>query len=481
MITLKDIPLICLTLPEARERQIEVKKQFVKHDFKSYLFFPGYSATSEEVGAAYNNNSVKRYPSCFRCSQSDCGKDCNNILIPSQVAVVLGFKKIFEMIASGQDEFVLVCEDDIIIADYAGSVFLDDRIQSVLVDALNTPTVPFLLRLGSPTIPEYFSADALIPDVSLDDRIVMSNYGFIVNKSMAKLAALRFTVIDHTADVMLHNSLANKGNCYTLTPQLFHDRSWSSGEIPSAIHPKLNYVEHTLNRFGEQSEEYKAAVIALKRHRKKAYETEVAFIGSPRCGSHYLSALLIANGIDVAHEKLGTDGICAWQYAVYSENHPYISDIRSSNSFFVYPKKYFLYVRNPMRALPSLITENAQAPLSYKHRRNIILKSFGIDLDSYSCVIERAARSYIHWYELALKNPIMGVVRVEHAIEDLNSLGIFGNIADAVIDGVSSGKGKPYLGVVHENPILPESWLSKLAFDTRIRLELMAKQFGYHL
>ncbi|MCH8502328.1 MAG: hypothetical protein LAT77_10515 [Aliidiomarina sp.] len=479
MIALTDIPVLCLTLPNARERQKLVKKEFVRHQFKHYQFFPGVDAHSVKVRQAFENSRVIPFPGCFRCGQGDCGKDCNNILIPQQVAVVLSFQALLRQVANGPHELMFVCEDDIVIADYASDVFSHQAVQSLLQNALEDPERPFLLRLGSPKVPGYFSNMGDLPDVRLDNEVRMSNYAFVVNRKMAHIATTRLEHINHTADVILHSDLADAGSCFSLTPQIVHDRSWATGELMSGIHPKRKNVDYALKVYGAESLEYKQAALSLKTHRKKARETEFAFIGSPRCGSHYLSELLIENGVDVGHEKLGNAGICAWQYAVYSESHPYIADLLASNSFFLYPKKYFLYVRNPMRAVPSLITENQQAPLSYGYRRDRILEVLGINLDSFSCEIERAARAYIHWYELALRNTISGIVRIEHAVEDLNGMRVFGEVREFTISDKKSGKGKPYLGVAHENPDLPEDWVQTLATDTRVRLLMMARQFGY--
>ncbi|MGO9037500.1 MAG: hypothetical protein ACLQKH_05930, partial [Steroidobacteraceae bacterium] len=65
--------LVCLTLPEQRERQMAVVQEFAKVGIDNYEFYPGFSPTSVEVTRAYAENRVKRYPDCFRCGTPDCG------------------------------------------------------------------------------------------------------------------------------------------------------------------------------------------------------------------------------------------------------------------------------------------------------------------------------------------------------------------------------------------------------------------------
>jgi GR25 family glycosyltransferase involved in LPS biosynthesis len=432
------------------------------------------------VKKAFKEKRVKSFPTCFRCGKAECGNDdCNNILIPSQVAVVLSYQSLFKRIANGLDDIVLICEDDIVFAGYAREVLTALEVEACLTSAFSKPDSPFLLRLCSPNRPDYFFHQSAPKEISITNEIIMSNPGYIINRSFARLAASRLENIDHTADVIIHRDLSERTNAFTLRPQVVSDRSWSTGECESLIHPKTNHIENLISIHGANGKIVQLAKERFTNHLKKAVVVDYAFIGSPRCGSHFVSQFLLGNGFDARHEALGKDGLCAWQYTVDYNSHPYISDPRCRDSYFVYPKHYILYVRNPQQAIASLILENEQAPLSYSHRRKMILEHLKIDLDEFSDREERAARSYIHWYELALKRPLEGIVRVEHLYDDLRQIKCFEAIVDISVSKQDSGAGKPYLGVVHERIEMSPDWYLKLSRDTILRLDMISKQFGY--
>ncbi len=93
-----------MTLPEQRERQLLVVQELEKVGISNYEFFPGFTPDSEEVRRAYSEDRVKRFPDCFRCGKRDCGNpDCNNVLLPAQVAVALGFQAIFRAVEKSEE------------------------------------------------------------------------------------------------------------------------------------------------------------------------------------------------------------------------------------------------------------------------------------------------------------------------------------------------------------------------------------------
>jgi len=96
-----------------------------------------------------------------------------------------------------------------------------------------------------------------------------------------------------------------------LNVQLAGDRSWSTGEVPSLIHPKPHHLTYLRAKHGESSPRFLHEAERLRSHLKKAVCRRYCFTGSPRCGSHFVSAFLRANGLDIGHEGLGSDRICA--------------------------------------------------------------------------------------------------------------------------------------------------------------------------
>jgi len=476
--------LICLTLSDQRERQSAVVQEFAKVGIHNYEFYPGFSPTSVEVKRAYAENRVKRYPDCFRCGKRDCGSsDCNNVLLPAQVAVALGFQAILKMVANSGQPYVAICEDDIIFAGYAGSVLNSRKFHDLLQSSGLLTDRPVLVRLGRPSVGEDFSSmdGACGVDLRMTDEVVWSNYFFLVNKAFARLAGARLNQINHTADVIIHEFMTTQAHCYTLNLQLAGDRSWGLGDIPSLIIPKKHHLDYLRSMHGESSQKFSNEAERVSNHVKKAVSTEYCFTGSPRCGSHFVSAFLRGNGLDVRHESVGRDGICAWQFAVSSDNYPYVSDRQARSDFFVHADNWFVYARSPLTAIPSLIVENQHAPLSYAFRREAIYMTSGVNLDDFASPEEKAARSYAHWYLLALKRQPKGVFRVEQFLEDCRGNIRSHDFEPVEVSAPESGAGKSYLGFIHKPEIPQHGWIDRLPNETYQILKRVSDTLGYQI
>lgn len=476
--------VLCLTLAGQRERQLAAARELEKAGIRNYEFFPGFEPGSAEVRRAFQSQRVKRYPDCFRCGRRDCGNaECNNVLLPAQVAVALGFQAILEAVAGAAGPYAAICEDDVVFAGYAAGVLASGRFRELLRASGLGGEAPALLRLSRPGIDPRLPTAESAPDVPLEltDEIVMSNYLFVVNRGFARLAAARLARIDHTADTLIHEALQREARCHTLSVPLAGDRSWSLGEIPSLIHPKTHHLLYLRQRFGESSPEARGEAERLRHHRKKALSRPYCLTGSPRCGSHYVSAFLRANGLDVGHESLGRDGICAWQFAVSSDDYPYITDPLARTDFFVHGERWLLYARHPLAALPSLIVENQKAPLSYAFRRAAIRAAAGVNLDDFPAPLERAARAYAHWYLLALQRRPQAVLRVEQLREDCGRAFEGRRFQDVQMPAHERGAGKPYLGFAHPPQPLPPDWSAHLSPETLGMLRGVASTLGYEI
>jgi len=472
--------VICLTLPDCRERQMDVVKELNNVGLHRYEFSPGYYPDSPEVSLALKENRVKKYPVCFRCDKEDCGDpECNNILIPPQIAVCLGFQAMFRRLVNSEDKFALFCEDDIIFAPYAKKVFKSKEFKKIINKIIAFNKKPAMIRLGRPRLDPDFYSDAPPKRIEINSEIEMSNTAFIINQAFAKIALNRLNKIDHTADVIIHRDLNELTESYTINCQLVADRSWTLFQVPSLIHPKENYIKNIELKEVRISEVVVQERLRFANHVKKAIAPEYCFIGSPRCGSHFVSQYFIRNGLDIQHEKIGRSGICAWQYAVDSNDYPYINDKTAKNSYFVYPKKWYLYARNPVDAIPSLIIENEKGILSYHFRRKMIKECLGVDLEDYNKPIEKAARSYLHWYELALKREISGILRVELFHDDVHKHFPDCMFKDIFISDQEKGVGKPYLGYIHIPMPLARDWQKTLTNDTIKLLNKITDALGY--
>jgi hypothetical protein len=397
--------------------------------------------------------------------------------------VALGFQAILKLLANAAEPYGAIGEDDIVFAACAEHVFASGEFRALIQGSGLLGEQPTLIRLGRPSIDKKTFLATGSPGVPLrvSDEVVMSNYFFIVNRAFARLAAERLNQIDHTADVIIHAALLAQARCVTLNIQMAGDRSWSLGEVPSLIHPKAHHLAYLRWRHGESSREARDEAERLQGHLKKAVSRTYCVTGSPRCGSHFVSAFLGRNGLDIGHESLGRDGICAWQYAVSSDRYPYISDRQAQSDFFVHADTWFLYARDPVSALPSLIVENQKGPLSYAFRREAIYKDSGVNLDDFASPVEKAARSYAHWYLLALKRKPKAVLRVENFLEDCRRH-IPGHRFEPVeISAAERGAGKPYLGVVHPPVSLPGGWMEAMPNGTLDLLRDVANRLGYSL
>lgn len=474
--------VICLTLPEQRERQLHVAKELGNVGIDNYEFFSGFKPESIEVKQAYAENRVKSYPDCFRCGKKDCSRDdCNNILLPVQVAVTLSFQAILQSVAEGDESFVVICEDDIVFAGYAKKIFQSTKMWEDLfqqIEIMNDQ--PVLIRLAAPEIPAGFVKHDIPHPIKIDENVVMSNYFFIVNKAFARIASKKLLNVTHTADMIIHSDMLKCAKCYTLRPQLVADQSWSQSSTESLIHPKKHHIDYLVNQHGQSSDVVQKATERFNKHIKKAVSIKYGFIGSPRCGSHYVSAFLRKNGLSIEHEALGHDGICAWQYAVSSEEYPYILDKRAVSKYFVHIENYYLYVRNPLDSIPSLIVENKKAPLSYAFRRKHTFDQLGVDLNDFSSPIERAVRAYIHWYQLALKNKPIAILQVENFLNDCRKHIDNHNFKEVDITKEEYSIGKLYLGVVPVKPMISRNdILENLSGETLSMLIKMNNEFGY--
>lgn len=478
--------VICLTLPEQRDRQVQVVQEFEKVGIRNYEFYPGFSKDSEPVSLAYAQGRVKRYPDCFRCGQRECGNpDCNNVLLPVQVAVALGFQAILKSVGDSEQPYAAICEDDIVFAGYAKDMLAAEEFQRLIHSCGLLGDEPALLRMTRPGIDDKSAFFATAIDIGEalkpSGKVVMSNPFFLANRAFARLACARLNTIDHTADVIIHQALAEQARCSTLDAQPVAERSWALGEVPSLIHPKRQHVEYLRGRYGESSLQAAQEAERLQNHVKKAHSRRFCIVGSPRCGSHYVSAFFRKNGLDIGHESLGQDGICAWQFAVSSDRYPYIADRQAQSDFFVHADRWLVYARNPVSAIPSLIVENQKAPLSYAFRREAIHRHCGVDLDDFSMPVEKAARSYAHWYLLALQRNPKAVLRVENILEDcrhhIDEL-LFNDVDVSEID---AGIGKPYLGFSHAPRQLAKEWKAVLPIETLNILEDVCAILGYSL
>lgn len=186
-------------------------------------------------------------------------------------------------------------------------------------------------------------------------------------------------------------------------------------EIGSEIELPLQGKHTKTNHYCNKQIAYKDDALTVK-----SFDYLVA--GHPRSGTRYISKLFGKFGFELGHERLEGDGICSWLHAASNLNTPLFGyhNIGKYNTsrYEMNPENILLLVRHPKDIIPSIILENGIL-LSYNYRRYHIYESSGLDLDLYNNTLEKAIVSYIEWIKLIEKQKVAGIIRLEHAQEDL--------------------------------------------------------------
>lgn len=475
--------IYCLTLANDRERQLSAVSELSQIGLKEFEFVLGVTATDNIVDEYFQQQKVFCFPPCFRCGMKDCGDDnCNNILTPTQVAVGLSYRKIFKRILDERVCVALLIEDDIKFFPYAEELIEKALSEKSLTELGVKTDRPVLIRLTEPfdlkKIDEFKTKK--VESHSFDKSVVMSNPCFLVNAAFAKLAYDELDIIRHTADVIIHRHLTDKADCWTLNPPLVYEKSWATGELPSRIHPKQVHIDYLKSAVPIKPDRLIEAQRAFDNYIKKAHHREFKIIGSPSCGSYYVSKFLTQNGVKIGHEQLGSDGVCAWMLATSDDNYPYVTDKAMRSGYFLNFDKTIIYARCPATAIPSLIIENQKATMSYDFRRKKIYEEFRVDIDILPNEIARAAASYAYWYKMSLKHKYQGVLQVENLLADSKAL--FGSdFVEPLLSDREEWHSKPYLGEVYLPKNLPYNWKRHLTPSVSIVLQEVSEELGYSL
>lgn len=193
---------------------------------------------------------LKSYPTCFRCNKISCGNsDCNNILIPAQIACFQTHHNVIRDIVKCEYQKALVLEDDVFMVEYMKELIRDPEENIKISNILNSEH-PSLLKLGWAIDDRHLPNDSIY--IENDDNFTMSNPAYALNLSAAKLLKEKLDQgITHTVDVIIHSSDIYGIKRYCAIPPFFSEKSWSTGEIESSIHPKNNYLECLSKELGK--------------------------------------------------------------------------------------------------------------------------------------------------------------------------------------------------------------------------------------
>jgi len=254
-----------INLKKAIDRKKHIVEHFEQFGIKNYSFLEATASDSEVVKDYYRNDLVVGYPPCFRivtCRRNlgSCSNNCNNIIVPQQVANWDSFLRLFKVISQKENGLFLICEDDVHFYDYFEKG-LTSFLDMVPLD-MDKPAVIRMALSGQPTHQKFSGT------ISYDKREIMSNAAFIINNKMAQHYLENFTKILNTSDVWFHGWLKNSvKQSFSINPLLATDLSANIryAKFLSCIHPKgLNEEDNerlkTHVRKVETEAEYKKLV-----------------------------------------------------------------------------------------------------------------------------------------------------------------------------------------------------------------------------
>lgn len=147
----------------------------------------------------------------------------------------------------------------------------------------------------------------------------------------------------------------------------------------------------------------------------KPLKKKLLIIGHPRCGSGFASQICKDVGLDIAHERMGGDGISSWMFAVDSWNYPFGIEYASNNKYVKFDR-IVQHIRNPFEALPSIIVEN-RVSKSFAFRDRHIRRYLGISMNDYDSEVNKAALSFLGWHLMCQEKKPEMIFRVEDQAE----------------------------------------------------------------
>lgn len=471
--------IVVVSLPESLQRREHSRRHLEKVGLPGFRFFEATAAADPAVEAYRNRGEVVEYPPCFRCGKLDCGDpDCNNFLIPEQIATFITYLRLWESIRDGDAGRVLVLEDDVRFHSCAPKVI------SRLAQWVASGRIPFesetptLLRLGW----AYCRDHRHTWRIRYSRKQRMANPCHAVTRAFARALLERYTGICHTADVYQHKIAPREGEAWTVFPPIASDLSWTMGSLPSTIHPKAVRTEF-LRKEGEA-----AAAEANRRrvslHVKKKYYRPILIVGHPRCGTGYAAELCGQLGLDVGHERAGADGISSWMFAVEANENPYALDEISRSRRKLVWTWLLMPVRDLGTAIASVMRESERAPPSLAFRREHILREIGIDLYAFEDPFEAAIWSISSWARMILPMEPDLVFRIEDEHEKLREFLLQKKLIDRKtrqrpLDTKPVNADKAYQGLRHPKPSIGRLDWTRLRDDSRGEIEWYCNAFGY--
>ncbi|WP_170434667.1 glycosyltransferase family 25 protein [Ruegeria arenilitoris] len=465
--------VIVLSLPKATERRERLPQHLAEFGITCFDWHDAFSPEDPEVQELYDMDLVADFPPCFRCGKERC--DCeNNVLIPTQVANFASHLDIWQRTSQSRER-VLVMEDDIVLHPWAARVArkLRKRIDAGKIPL--RPETPMLLRLGWAKSREHhpYRWFRAVP------KAHMANPCYAITPAFAQKLLDRFSRIDTTSDIFLHDQVADRSDSLSIYPPIASELSWSEGSLDSHIHPKENRLEFLKkNKMDSEREVHERR---LRQHVRRVFNLPVLCVGHPRTGTGFVAELCTKAGLDIGHEMGGADGISSWMFAVDAPENPWALDPVANTRRALRWQVMIQTVRDPVKAVPSIMRENRHAPASYEFRREHIKKETGFDLNGFDAEIERAIASLCLWARIIRAQDPDFVFRIEH---DANALIAFLAAKGFDVTAPKADLGpvnaeKLYKGVHYEKPRVDNGVWGNLSPQVSDMLAEYCSHYGY--
>lgn len=198
------------------------------------------------------------------------------------------------------------------------------------------------------------------------------------------------------AETMLSKIEEDTNRLKTEIEQLTNSFAWNWYHAEEGIRAKM--IENYLNVLKTIKEKNTV------KQREEDKQSKILVVGHPRTGTGYTAKLLKSWGLDIGHEKMGENGISAWQLAVQHEKNPVYLNV----NYEQFDWSSVIYcVRDPKFSIPSIVyTENnKKESLEYRQKYG----SFPIHTNP----IINAIRSIVAWDKLIKKIKVDCTYRIE--------------------------------------------------------------------
>ena len=387
----------CISLPRSTGRRDYITGYFAELGIANYEFFDATDKDEAIVGRYFDDGLVQTYPPCFRCGKLTCGRDdCNNILIPSQVATFISYLRLWRKIRDANVGRALIVEDDVKFTDYAPEIAQAFVTHGGLDSISFVADKPVLLRLGWAVSDEHKGSEKPVVAKGLTR---MSNPCHAITRALAVLLLERFVRVETTVDIYQHIVVGETVENYTLLPPLSYELSWSVGAMESLIHPKSVRVEYLKEHHADNMDAIESALHDVQMHFSHVTFRQLLVVGNPGGNTERMSRLLKAMGADVGHDEMGKTGICSWTFAV-PDASPYAARKQIVSRSRAHFARVIHHVGNPRDAIPRIVEEFRRVPEVYEFCRRHILDRYRVDIAEGQSDVDKAVMIYVYWNKI---------------------------------------------------------------------------------